>query len=74
MRSIASGSAASELVVAKAIDTGSAIAFAKRSSGTRATSATGSSTSSRNASSATYKVTSTLARLTSTPMPMWPTV
>jgi hypothetical protein len=44
MASIARGSAASELVVANAIDTGSATASTKRRIGTRAISATGNST------------------------------
>ena len=41
---MARGSAASELVVAKAIEQGSATAAAKRRIGTRAMNATGSST------------------------------
>ena len=50
MRSMARGSAASELVVANAIETGSAIAFRNLRIGTFARSAIGRSTSRRNAS------------------------
>ena len=66
---MARGSAASELVVAKAIDTGSATAWAKRRSGTRAMSATGSSTPATNTITATANVAISWARLTSTPTP-----
>ena len=52
MASIARGRAASELVVAKAIDTGSATAAMNRRSGTRAMSATGSSTKTTNTATA----------------------
>ncbi len=72
--SIALGRAASELVVAKAIDTGSAICLANLIMGTLAIIATGTSTSKINAIKAQYNVTSSIAKLLSTSIPMWPTV
>ena len=51
--SIARGSAASELVVANAIDTGSATAWRNRRIGTRAMSATGSRTATMKTTTAT---------------------
>ena len=71
---MASGSAASELVVAKAIETGSATAPMKRRRGSRAATAIGNSTNSRNAVRARYSVASSLNRFTRMPRPMWPTV
>ena len=74
MFSMARGSAASELAVAKAIEVGSATAWTKRRTGTRARSATGSSTPAMNTATATYIVASSFARFTRMPMPRCPTV
>ena len=74
MRSMARGKAASELVVAKAMETGSAIAPMNFRMGTLASSATGRRTKRRNATSARYKVPRSFARFTRMPRPMWPTV
>src|SRR6185369_4546827 len=64
----------SELVVAKAIDTGSATAWTNLFTGTRAMSATGNRTQVTKTSSATYSVTSSFNKFSSTPNPMCPTV
>src|ERR1051325_6580513 len=74
MFSIAFGSADSDDVVANAIVAGVFTARKKSRIGTRAMSATGSSTQTRKTISAPYNVPTSCARLLSTFTPAWPTV
>src|ERR1700733_620783 len=72
--SIARGRAASDVLVAKAILTGSDTAFRNRRRGRRAHPAIGNNTANRKAKNAPYAVNSSLARGSNAPVPMWPTV